>query len=960
MPPGHGGDSFGGGLYSASGGVAVVINTTVSGNYAGAGGRSGSFAVGGNGLLNGTGAGGGIYLLTGTAKIHNDTVVENQTLNSGGGIRYDGTGSFDLVSTIVGQNDTIAGFNTGVTGRDVYINNAGATVTANHDLIETTGGHNIAGGTNSNIVGTPFLDGSGTNTVYSQLVNDPTTGTDYHPLTVGSVAIAAGANVAGDNRTTDQLGNNLGSPPNIGSVETVINPGSGDTQPPTAPTNLTASKVTSTSLTLNWTASTDNVAVVDYLIFMRQGTTGSFTQIGSTNAATTTFGVTGLVPSTGYQFFVVAQDAVPNTSAHSSTLSVTTGGDTQAPTAPTNLTASNITSGGADLSWTAATDNVGVTEYDVFMSQAGGSFTQIGSTNGTTTSFSVTGLSPSTQYSFFVQAKDAAGNTSPQSNTVDVTTTTGSGDSTPPTAPTNLTASNTTSNGTDLSWTASTDNVGVTGYIIFGQQGSGPVTQFGSTNGTTTSFSVTGLLASTQYSFFVQAKDAAGNTSPQSNTVDVTTTTGSGDSSPPTAPTNLIVTATTTSTVSLSWTASNDNVGVTGYLVFFRQGSTGTFTQAGTTTTTSFTVNGLSANTLYNFYVVARDAADNVSAQSGIVPGTTAASGASGALPIVASTANGLVRFMDPTSGTIFRTVQPCVRYTKLVSVAEGDVNGDGVEDIICATRGVKNGRIKVYDGAAAMNGQAVVISRFKAFSDYTGGLTVAAADVNGDGKADIVVGTGKTAGLLDASGNPMGGRVEVLSGAKLPAAQANADIVAAHMGAIFNPFGSYNQGIYVAAGDVDGDGRAEVIVSTGSGTSQVAGFSLSGGKYIQTVTLTSPFGGVGTQVTTLDLNGDGQSEIAVGALQANGNVTVKVYTGAGVEEAGYRGATNATNFGLGSVRLANSTIDELMVGSVPIGGTVGGAGADQISILDPLTGNQSSGFDAFAALVGGCALSAV
>ncbi|WP_294308579.1 reprolysin-like metallopeptidase [uncultured Chryseobacterium sp.] len=92
--------------------------------------------------------------------------------------------------------------------------------------------------------------------------------------------------------------------------------------------------------------------------------------------------------------------------------------DTVAPTAPT-LAASGTTSTSTNLSWSGATDNVGVTGYEVYQGS-----TMIGTTSSA--SYTVTGLTPSTTYSFTVKAKDAAGNTSPSSNTVSVTTSAGS------------------------------------------------------------------------------------------------------------------------------------------------------------------------------------------------------------------------------------------------------------------------------------------------------------------------------------------------------------------------------------------------------------------------------------------------------------------------------------------------------------------------------------------------------
>lgn len=96
--------------------------------------------------------------------------------------------------------------------------------------------------------------------------------------------------------------------------------------------------------------------------------------------------------------------------------------DTQAPTTPTNLVTSNPSSSTMDLSWTASTDNTGVTSYDVYVD---GSFYV--STNSTSSSYTVTGLTSETTYSFTILAKDAANNMSVQSTAANGTTTAGSG-----------------------------------------------------------------------------------------------------------------------------------------------------------------------------------------------------------------------------------------------------------------------------------------------------------------------------------------------------------------------------------------------------------------------------------------------------------------------------------------------------------------------------------------------------
>ena len=197
-----------------------------------------------------------------------------------------------------------------------------------------------------------------------------------------------------------------------GEVEdyTVVIQGAGpDVTAPSAPTNLTASGTTQTTTNLSWNASTDNVGVTGYDVYR------GATLIASVTG--TTYQATGLTASTAYTFSVRAKDAAGNISSSSNTVNVTTLSppDIQAPSAPTNLVANGTTQTTTNLSWNASTDNVGVTGYDVYRGA-----TLIASVTGTT--HQATGLSPNTAYTFSVRAKDAAGNVSSTSNTVNVTT----------------------------------------------------------------------------------------------------------------------------------------------------------------------------------------------------------------------------------------------------------------------------------------------------------------------------------------------------------------------------------------------------------------------------------------------------------------------------------------------------------------------------------------------------------
>ncbi len=178
------------------------------------------------------------------------------------------------------------------------------------------------------------------------------------------------------------------------------------------------------------------------------------------------------------------------------------------------------------------------------------------------------------------------------------------GDTTPPTAPTGLTATfNANTSAIDLSWTAATDNVAVTGYRIYRDGGPAPIS---TVNGTT--FSDVAPLGT--HSYGVTAIDAAGNESALSNIASATVV-GGGDVTPPSAPVGLTATADlVTRTIALAWTASTDDVGVTGYRIFRDNGATPIATVSGTTFD--------DANQLgtHVYAVAAIDAAGNQSALS--------------------------------------------------------------------------------------------------------------------------------------------------------------------------------------------------------------------------------------------------------------------------------------------------------------------------------------------------------
>jgi chitodextrinase len=134
------------------------------------------------------------------------------------------------------------------------------------------------------------------------------------------------------------------------------------------------------------------------------------------------------------------------------------------------------------------------------------------------------------------------------------------GDIIPPTAPTNLTFSNTTSNSILLDWTQATDNVAVTNNLVY-QDGVLIITL-----GNVVTFNVSGLSPGTSYNFKVVARDAAGNLSPDSNIVSPSTSSGSGDTIAPSIPQNVTSFVNNTiPSITVNWDSSSDNVGVAGY-----------------------------------------------------------------------------------------------------------------------------------------------------------------------------------------------------------------------------------------------------------------------------------------------------------------------------------------------------------------------------------------------------------
>lgn len=493
---------------------------------------------------------------------------------------------------------------------------------------------------------------SGTATVYRirYRVHGTTTWTDYGPTTALSEAL-------------------IGLEPNTTyDLEVVADNGAGQTtstiqtfttaaRAPSAATNLVATNVTPTSLTLTWAKSSTGSNPITYLLTYRVHGAGNFVNYGAPTSGTS-INVTGLSPLTNYDFQVLAQNSVDN-GPPSATLTIQTPSAGLPPTAPTNLALSNIQQNQVTLSWTASASGSPPITYQV-QYRPTGTTTFNSFANTTSTTVAVTGLAANTSYDFQVTA----------TNTIDtITSAIVSGKTllplAAPSAPGIPTATNITASSATVTSTASTSGATPISYqLVFRPTGTANFQNFGapiSASGTIVSQIVTGLQTATSYDFQYIATNSVASVA--SGTLTFSTLSANQT---PSAPIGLGASNVTQTGLTLSWLPSTGTPTIS-YQAQSRATGATAWTNAGAATTgTSVSISGLALGTSYDFQVIA---SNGVGSATSAIFTTSTAAGTAPAAPtgLVATniTAGGLtLSWTASATGTQPITYQPQYRPT--------------------------------------------------------------------------------------------------------------------------------------------------------------------------------------------------------------------------------------------------------------------------------------------------------
>jgi titin len=370
----------------------------------------------------------------------------------------------------------------------------------------------------------------------------------------------------------------------IASSEAIATPTS-SSQPfenivPNPPTSLAASDISPTSIKLTWVqpATNNGPPVTSYKIEFKKDSSSYTTLVENTGNTITSYTHTGLTTNSKYTYKISAKNSVgfsPTSNEASATPKSTSSPPTEniPPNAPRSLTAEPAGPTQIFLSWKEPSPNNGpaITGYKIEYKTTTGDYTVL-TTIGNVTSYTHTGLTTGSQYSYRAYAINSAG-TSVVSNVA-------TAKPSHTLVPTNLIADDISPTSILLTWNPPTQTFGgsITGYIISKRFAADVYDQIGETNGPQTSFTVTGLHTGQTYTFVVKARYNIGTSSDNSSPASATPTTSSTPPSKftvPNSPTGLTATASSPIQIDLTWNAPSNDGGspITGYKIDVKTGT---------------------------------------------------------------------------------------------------------------------------------------------------------------------------------------------------------------------------------------------------------------------------------------------------------------------------------------------------------------------------------------------------
>ncbi len=771
-----------------------------------------------------------------------------------------------------------------------------------------------------------------------------------------------------------------------------------DTTPPQV-TNVASSGINQTAAIITWTTDETSTSQIEY------GPTASYGSSSVLNSNLVTAhsaSLSGLTAGTTYHYRVKSKDASNNETISNDNTFTTVSADNQAPQI-SSLAVSGISQTAATITWTTNEGSSTRVEYGATVSY--GNSSTLNSSLVTAHSVSLSGLTANTTYHYRVRSKDASNNEAISS---DATFTTAATPDTTPPQIMSVASTGISQTAATITWTTNEGSDSITQY--------GLTTNYGSSATSTTlvtahSVSLSGLTANTTYHYRVRSKDASNNEAISSDATFTTSaivtapppqSTGGGGggnytSSDTTSPSmsEIKVATITQTSATITWKTNEVAVSQIEY------GETSTFgskTDFGNSylTSHSITILNLKPGITYYYRLINKDSSGNQAISTGASFTTTTSVNSGTPQSAYVSTIKGKVSINSLTGSPLPSTQLILMPGNyKAISLNDGSYQLDNINigsyslqiskagyvSYTAPNVNVSENKITYVDaylktqgtGSSAITtppapnmpstsyGSVTESSNFMAYGkNLKGGYFVSSGNVLGDSKDEIITGAGQgfgpqvsifsgtgeilksffadksslRGGVRVASGDVDGdGRDEIITGAgplSLPRVQIFDGAGKSLTPGFLALDSKFKGGIFVACGDINGDGKDEIIVTAGKGGgAHVMAYNKQGQILLNFFAYNQHTFRGGISVSTVDLNGDGVKEIVT--VPEVGSTHIQSFTGKGKRINPGFYAFNQNFKGGGSVvggDINGDGRDEIIVG-------VGKNGGSQIRILN-------------------------